>query len=385
MSEENIQFDQTSQTSQTSQTQPPPQMPPVQRTIIRTRSGGRVMPFLGGVLTGCCMVFLLALLSFVLCCVGIYKLCSDASGSIAKKGDSNFGEKIIEDGTDEEGRSIQVINVHGVITSASSGIFDDEEAAATSSRICRLIKEARENDSTVAVILDMDTPGGEVVASDEIRQEVDKCRAQGLPVVTCIRTVGASGGYYIASGSDWIIASPISLTGSVGVIMSGMEFSALLEKIGVSPMVYRSGSFKDIGSSMRKPTPAEQAYMQGLIDETFGKFCEVVASGRPANFADASAVRRAPFGDGRPVSGKAALAYGMIDELGGMEAAIAKARELSEVPEAKVVRRSNFTNDFLESLFSARAGQGTIRIEGLPVRSTVLKPGTMYYIMPEAI
>ena len=363
---------------------PVPQPPPAQPTTPPPANrGSGILAFCCGSCAGCLFSLLLLILCVVLFFVGMSKMVSGLSDSISGKPGvgASMNEHVVEEGFGE-GR-VAVIDIHGIIVGSSNSLFGGDGLVAAN-RLIALLKEVRKDESVAAIILDMNTPGGEVVASDEIRQEIDAIVSSGLPVVTMMRAMGASGGYYIASGSSWIVANPVCLTGSVGVIMSGVEYHGLMDKLGVKPMVYRSGKLKDIGSGMREPTDEETAYMQGLIDETFGRFCEVVSKGRPKHFPTADDVRKAEFGDGRPVSGQAALDYHLIDQLGGMNEAIAKARSLCGHENAEVFRATRASSDFLEALFSSRSNT-TLRVEGLPAAATTLKPGVMYYIMPEAI
>ena len=353
---------------------PPPPPPP--------NKGSGILAFCCGSCAGCLFSILLFILCVVLFCIGMGKMFSSLPDTFGgTTASSGVNEHVVAEGFGE--KRVAVVNVHGIIVGSSDSLFGNE-GLLPADRLVALLQEVRKDESVAAIILDMNTPGGEVVASDEIRREVDAIVASGLPVVTVMRAMGASGGYYIASGSSWIVANPVCLTGSVGVIMSGVEYHGLMDKLGVKPMVYRSGRLKDIGSGMREPTEEETAYMQGLIDETFGRFCEVVSKGRAKYFPTADSVREAEFGDGRPVSGQAALDCHLVDQLGGMDEAIAKARALCGNENAEVFRATRAPADFLEALLSAR-GSATLRVEGLPAAATTLKPGVMYYIMPEAI
>lgn len=289
-------------------------------------------------------------------------------------------KRLVTAGDNEEGKYIAVISVNGIIGRDSMTSFMGDESGASAKRICKLLKYFTEepDEDLAAIIIDMDTPGGEVVASDEIRAALDAL-PENIPVVTCIHTMGASGGYYIASGSDWIIANRVSITGSVGVIIGGYQISELMSKIGVKPMVYRSGAFKDIGSSMREPTDAESEYMNELVQETFTRFCEVVSKGRPRYFPTANAVKNSPFGDGRPVSGERALEYHLIDELGDLDSAIAKARELSKADNAPVYRISASVN-WRERFFGLSSRTPSLKIEG--ITPAQLPAGKLYFLMP---
>ena len=144
------------------------------------------------------------------------------------------------------------------------------------------------------MLLKVDSPGGEVLASDEIYNAIRDFQAddpeshgkpghKGKPVICSMGSLAASGGYYISSGSRWIVANQLTLTGSIGVIMHGWNYRGLMDKVGLAPMTYKSGKFKDMFSGERATNeiPAEErAMVQGLIDETFEKFKDVVADGR---------------------------------------------------------------------------------------------------------
>ncbi len=350
------------------QTPPPPPPPPKQSKF----GFGFSMGCLTAVILLCIAPFF-ALFS----CAGMVESAIEAAES-SFEGSGSSDSAVLRPGNTS--RQIAVISIRGVIARSFQSSFMSDEQGAGSIRICREIREAIEDDSVVGIILDMDTPGGEVVASDEIRKAVDQCRKAGKNVVTCIHTAGASGGYFIASGSDWIVANSMSLTGSVGVIMSGMQYTGLMEKIGVKPKVYRSGNFKDIGSGSREATPAEEAYLNALIQETFQQFCQVIADGRPQYFKDAQAVRNAEFGDGRPVSGAMALKLKLIDQLGDFDTAVAKARELTGVSDAAVVRRSS-KSDWVDRLFSMAMRQPELKIQG--ITDTTLPEGRLFFLMTE--
>ena len=283
-------------------------------------------------------------------------------------------------------RKIAVIAVHGTImfSSDSTSLFSEETGAAAQ-RICRELRAARLDDDIAAVILDMNTPGGEVVASDEIRSAVDALRNAGKPVVTCMHTLGASGGYFIASGSDWIIANRLTMTGSVGVIMQSVEASKLMNKIGVQPLTYRSGNFKDMLSPMRPPTPEEDEYLNAMVKQDFREFCQVIANGRPEHFPTVEDVLNAPFADGRVVSGADALEMRLIDQLGDFDDAVAKARELAHVNDAPVYAYS-LRRDWKSWLLSMAAPRTPIEVKGLEhvLPGTTLQPGVRYYLLPQA-
>ena len=283
-------------------------------------------------------------------------------------------------------RKIAVIAVHGTISlsTGSTGLLA-EETGASAQRICRELRTAMQDDEVAAVILDMNTPGGEVVASDEIRTAVDSLRAAGKPVVTCMHTLGASGGYFIASGSDWIVANRLTMTGSVGVIMQSFEAARLLEKVGVHPLTYRSGNFKDMLSPTRTPTPEEDEYLNAMVQQDFREFCQVIANGRPQHFPTVDDVLAAPFADGRVVSGADALEMNLIDQLGTFDDAVEKARELAHENDAPVYAYS-LRRDWKSLLASFAAPRTPIEVKALQtvLPATALQPGVRYYLLPHA-
>jgi protease-4 len=153
-----------------------------------------------------------------------------------------------------------------------------------------------------------------------------------VPVVASILDVGASGGYYVALAADRIVAHPTTVTGSIGVLMLTLNSSGLLEKIGVSATYIKSGPYKDMGSPFRTPTPEERALFQDLIDRLYGRFVTLVARQR---HMDEARVKRAA--DGRIYTAAEALDLGLIDRIGYVEDAIALAKGLAGLKEARVV------------------------------------------------
>lgn len=277
----------------------------------------------------------------------------------------------------QDANVIALVDIKGVIGQGRG-------SQASAGALCTLLNNLSEQEHINAIILNMDTPGGEVIASDEIRRAVVQCSRGGIPVVTCMRSMAASGGYYIASGSNWIVANRMTFTGSIGVIISSFNVEGLGEKVGFKPVVFKSGDMKDALSAMREMTEAERQYIQQLVDSSFTEFCSVVAEGRN-RYENAEAVKKAIFADGRILSGQQALELGLVDSLGGMEEAIAKAEELSRRSGQAVIRYS--LRPPVLSMFSSACAPSTKRdIEvrlnpGLP--SMTLEPGKPYFIMSE--
>lgn len=211
------------------------------------------------------------------------------------------------------GGKIALVRIEGVI--------------ADSKELIEEIRRYRDDDDIKAILLRIDSPGGGVVPSQEIYEEVQKVREEGKKkVVTSMGTVAASGGYYIAAASDKIIANPGTLTGSIGVIMEMANFEGLLQKIGVEGVVIKAGKNKDIGSPFRKMKDEERALLQHVLDDVHDQFIEAVAQGRSLKI---ETVRS--FADGRIFTGRQAKEIGLVDELGSFQDAIKKTAELAGI------------------------------------------------------
>ncbi|MBM4245975.1 MAG: signal peptide peptidase SppA [Deltaproteobacteria bacterium] len=168
----------------------------------------------------------------------------------------------------------------------------------------------------VAVVVRIDSPGGAVAPSQEMYDAVRRL-AEKKPVIASLGSVAASGGYYVASGADTIVASPGTLTGSIGVIMSLTNVRGLMDKLGVEATIVTAGKWKDTGSPFRAVTPEERAMLQAMADEVHTQFIDAVAAGRKLDPARAREV-----GNGRVYTGEEAKEIGLVDELGGLEAAV---------------------------------------------------------------
>lgn len=203
------------------------------------------------------------------------------------------------------GNKVGVVELRGAITDSKNAIE-------------QLVVFAKD-DSIKAIVLRVDSPGGGVGPSQEIYSEVARI-TQAKPIIVSMGSVAASGGYYVAAPANKIYANPGTITGSIGVIMEFTNVLDLMDKIGLKKRVVKSGTHKDIGSSVREMTAEEQALLQGLIDDVHSQFVAAVSEGR--NLAEED-VRQ--LADGRIFTGKQALQLGLIDELGGLRAAISEA------------------------------------------------------------
>ncbi|MEO0852900.1 MAG: signal peptide peptidase SppA [Cyanobacteria bacterium J06648_11] len=180
-----------------------------------------------------------------------------------------------------------------------------------------------------ALLLRIDSPGGTVGDSQEIYEALKKLQDKGVQIVASFGNIAASGGVYIAMGAQHIVSNPGTITGSVGVILRGNNVERLLDKVGVSFKVIKSGPYKDILAFDRELTPEEQRILQDLIDTTYNQFVQAIAKARSLSI---SAVRA--FADGRIFSGEQAVALGVVDRLGTEEDARRWAAQLAKLPSA---------------------------------------------------
>lgn len=206
------------------------------------------------------------------------------------------------------GGRIAVVEIRGVITQ-SSGVIDE-------------LRRHREDSGVKAIVLRIDSPGGGVGPSQEIYQEVLKTRKE-KKVLTSMGAVAASGGYYIACGSDLIVANPGTITGSIGVVMQFSNFEELMKKIGIKGVVVKSGAYKDTGSPFREMTPEERRLLQQVIDSVQEQFVSAVAAGRKMDRA-----KVAEIADGRILTGEQAKKLGLVDEFGNLQDTIDLAAKL---------------------------------------------------------
>lgn len=203
---------------------------------------------------------------------------------------------------------------------------------ASSRQIVELLDRAERDSAVKAVILELNTPGGSVVASAEIHAKVASLRRAGKPVIARMTETAASGGYYVAAAADHIVADPSTITGSIGVIVALPNLEEFNRKIGIRAVVFKSGRFKDMGNPNRPITPEEAALFRGLVDEIYQRFVDVVAEGRRM---DRSRVLQ--FADGRILTGRQALRAGLVDSLGQFPQALAEALRRTNLDRARVV------------------------------------------------
>ena len=233
------------------------------------------------------------------------------------------------------------------------------------------LKKFGDDSSIKAIILHVNSPGGGVAASEEIYREVKRVRGEKKKrVVVSIESVGASGAYYIASASDKIYANQGSIVGSIGVIAQWVNYGDLLKWAKLKDVVFKTGEFKDTGNPARDLTPAEQAYMQSLIDNMFGQFVKAVADGRGMKFDDVKTIA-----NGKVWTGEQAMAMKLIDGVGDFEAAVADtAKSVGIKGEPTLVRPEKDRKTVLDLLL------GDVS-QYLPGRETMLEQQVGFYYL----
>ena len=238
---------------------------------------------------------------------------------------------------------IAVIPIKGMIVSEDSSV-NFYQKGTSSSTISSFLKSAIEDKRTKGIILEINSPGGTVVASKEI---ADIVKNSPKPVVALIKDIGTSGAYWIASASDKIVADPLSITGSIGVIASYLEFSRLFEDYGINYQSLKSGKFKDIGSPYKEMTSEEQLILQKKLDKIHEFFVEQVSINR-----NIPREKMQSLSTGIYYLGEEAYKNGLVDYLGNKDLAVNITKELAGIKDAKLVtyKKESSLIDVLSSL-----------------------------------
>jgi protease IV len=365
----------------------PPPIPPAQPPILvaapARRGGGKGW----------------MLLSFVLIAVlGLFLLNKVVSSAF--RGPSTVGTqsgRVFHEVTVENPKALDkvaVIDVAGMITSAPW----DPSGRSMVDVIEDQLKLAAGDDRVRAVILKIDSPGGEVLASDDISRAIVSFQEKNTkPIVAAMGGLAASGGYYVAAPCRWIVANELTITGSIGVIMQTFNYRGLMDKVGVDARVFKSGRFKDMLRGSKRPNemdPAEDEMIQNMIMDTYAKFKSVVRNGRTRaaelNKSEGRTLVQnwEEYADGRILTGKTAHELGFVDQLGNFRTAIEKAYELANISEAHIIR---YQEPFsLARLFGMRGMEGrksetkVLKVD-LGIDLPKLEAGRLYFLSPTVV
>jgi protease-4 len=346
------------------------------------------------------MVFALVLL--VLLVFSFFINLSHFAGGFARgrgKYPHSFGPKLEEVLTEdnEAVNKIAVLAIEGIITSRVS----EQGGFSLADVIKAELKHAGDDNKVRAIILKVDSPGGEVLASDEIYREIADFQKLpgGKPVIASMGNLAASGGYYVSAPCQWIVANDLTITGSIGVIMHSWNYRGLMNKVGLRPETYKSGKFKDMLSGERNPEeipPEEREMVQSLIDETYGKFKKVVGEGR--KFAHDKnkdnkdkmdqGTELSPhwtdYADGRVLSGTEAHQLGFVDQLGNFADAVKRAKTIAGISEANLIEyQQRYDLSDILRLFG-QTGQTQSRVVKVDLGMDVpkLQAGQLYFLSP---
>ncbi|MEY4387951.1 MAG: signal peptide peptidase SppA [Verrucomicrobiota bacterium] len=308
----------------------------------------------------------------------------DVSGGQHHGAGPRLEEVTVKDSDGDD--KIAVVPIEGVITSMRI----DGTGYSMVDVVKSQLKRAEKDKHVQAVLLKVDSPGGEVLASDDIAKAIRKFQTDSSkPVIVSMGNLAASGGYYVSAPCRYIVANDLTITGSIGVIMSGLNYRGLMDKVGLRPQVFKSGKFKDMLSGSRDPDkiPQEELdMMQNMINEVYGRFTNVVATGRAnahkANKDDGKALAAdwANFADGRVLTGNQALNLGLVDELGDFDATVEKAKDIANISSAKLVEYRRVSD--LSELFKmfGKTEAKPLKVD-IGIELPKLKVGQPYFLM----
>ena len=271
---------------------------------------------------------------------------------------------------------VAVVPVEGQIVSADNAL-SGPQPTTTPEGLTDALRQAAEDDSVAAVVLEVNSPGGGVTASDLMYQSIlDFKERTGKPVVVSMGDVAASGGYYVSTAADRIVANETTLTGSLGVFIPLLNFSEAADKYGVTQVYIKSGKFKAMGNSWDKLTPEEREIFQSIVRDDYGEFVEVIVKGRKL-----SEERVHEIADGRVYSGQQAKELGLVDSFGGLDEAAKESRDLADVEEATVVRYVQEPT-LTETLLARLAPQEPEAVRIIEEAGLDLEPKPYYLYLP---
>lgn len=257
----------------------------------------------------------------------------------------------VDEDKEPTSNKVAVVFAMGNIVSGNAG-----EGMIGSDRISKAIRKAREDDKVKAIVLRVNSGGGSALASEVIYREV-KLASEVKPVVASLGDVAASGGYYIVSPADTIVASETTITGSIGVFGLIPNFQELMnEKIGITTGVVKTNKYADIMSTTRPMTADERAMIQAYVDDTYTTFVNHVAEGRSMTFEEVDAI-----GSGRVWSGVNAMENGLIDVYGGLEKSIGIAAEMAGLDNYRITSLPVLEDPFT-MLIKELTGEAKVRM-----------------------
>lgn len=236
-------------------------------------------------------------------------------------------------GADMSSGTVAIVRVEGTIAGGNSGRSLFGGLLADSGAVVKQLQTAAQDADIKAVVLRINSPGGTAAAAQEVAAGIAYLQKAGKVVVASLGDVAASGGYWVASACDRIVANPATITGSIGVLMEVSELTELYEQLGIKFETIKSGPHKDMGSPTRPLTDQERRILQGMVDDIYLQFLEAVAAGRALPLAQVQ-----DLADGRTFTGRQAHQLGLVDDLGTFTDAIETAASLAGLADGYQVR-----------------------------------------------
>ena len=296
---------------------------------------------------------ILLLLSIALNMVLFFPLLSRTKTDLVEVVDPEYG-------VSDAHNKIAVITVEGELRDEDRATFFGTSLGPVSF-LRKQLAMAADDDSVKAVILEIDSPGGSVTASDKMFHNIESFRKKtSKPVIVFMKSIAASGGYYIAARADRIILTPTGITGSIGVIMMLMDISEAMDYLRIKLIPLKSGAFKDAGSPFREMPPAERKYFQKIVDGMYARFVDIVYDGRKDKALWENRDQVLKIADGRIYNAQQAKENGLIDDIGYFEDAVSAAIAATPGLEtARIVRYGQRRGGGLSYLFGgAKAPSG---------------------------
>lgn len=272
-------------------------------------------------------------------------------------GGNTLQETVLEEGN---GDKIVQIPISGQISMTSSSSLLAGSDGYNQDLIMESLEQVRDDNTVKAIILLINSPGGEVYPSAEVHDKLLQVKEErNIPVYTAMQSMAASGGYYIAAASDKIYAGEETITGSIGVISSGLNYSGLMEKLGITDQTVKSGANKDMSSSTRPETEEERKILQESIDRTYNRFVKVVAEGRNMSIDDVKKIA-----DGRIYDGGQAVENGLVDGIAYPEEVLVQLRKDQNLSNASLIEYSASSSlSSFSSLLSSKVSNGATTSE----------------------
>ena len=291
------------------------------------------------------------------------------TGFFGRVQETGLSEEVIAG--EGEMAKIGIIRFDGLILTSGAGDIFSTDTLISPQQVKHWFREIMADKEVKALVIELNSPGGSPVAADEIYKAIQAFRKSGRSVVVVMEDTATSGAYFIAVAADKIIASPATLTGSIGVITEITNIEELLNKIGVNLEVYKAGKYKDFTSFARGRTEEEKKLIQEFVDTAYDLFISRVAEGRGL---EKNVVKE--LAQGQVYSGSKALELRLIDGLGSVEDGVEEAQKLQNLPHAKIVRYRT------ESALDLLLGRIETMVNPLPALMNRFTPGFRAAYLP---